>query len=51
VPGSRLVAFPDMAHDLPGPRRAEIVEEIARNAERARATTRSSGDALRADSA
>ena len=37
VPGSRLVAFPDMAHDLPGPRRAEIVEEIARNAERARA--------------
>ena len=27
--------FPDMAHDLPGPRRAEIVEEIARNAARA----------------
>jgi pimeloyl-ACP methyl ester carboxylesterase len=36
VPGSRLVAFPDMAHDLPGPRRAEIVEEITRNAERGR---------------
>ena len=28
VPGSRLIVFPDMAHDLPGPRRAEIVEEI-----------------------
>ena len=37
VPGSRLVAFPDMAHDLPGPRRAEIVEEISRNAARATA--------------
>ena len=37
VPGSRLLMFPDMAHDLPGPRRAEIVEEIARNAERGRA--------------
>ena len=35
VPGSRLIVFPDMAHDLPGPRRAEIVEEIARNAARA----------------
>ena len=35
VPGSRLIAFPDMAHDLPSPRRAEIVEEITRNAERA----------------
>ncbi len=35
VPGSRLLMFPDMAHDLPGPRRAEIVEAIARNARRA----------------
>jgi pimeloyl-ACP methyl ester carboxylesterase len=35
VPGSRLILFPDMAHDLPKPRRAEIVEEIVRNAERA----------------
>jgi pimeloyl-ACP methyl ester carboxylesterase len=35
VPGSRLIMFPDMAHDLPRPRRAEIVEEIVRNAERA----------------
>ena len=37
VPGSKLVMFPDMAHDLPRPRRAEIVEEITRNAERVRA--------------
>jgi pimeloyl-ACP methyl ester carboxylesterase len=35
VPGARLVMFPDMAHDLPAPRRAEIVDEIARNAARA----------------
>ncbi len=35
VPGSRLLMFPDMGHDLPGPRRAEIVEAIARNARRA----------------
>jgi pimeloyl-ACP methyl ester carboxylesterase len=35
VPGSRLLVFPDMGHDLPGPRRAEIVEAIARNARRA----------------
>ena len=37
VPGARLVMFPDMAHDLPRPRRAEIVDEIARNAARLRA--------------
>lgn len=35
VPGSRLLMFPDMGHDLPGPRRAEIVEAIAVNARRA----------------
>jgi pimeloyl-ACP methyl ester carboxylesterase len=35
VPGARLLMFPDMAHDLPGPRRAEIVEAITRNAARA----------------
>ena len=35
VPGARLLMFPDMGHDLPGPRRAEIVEAIARNAARA----------------
>ena len=34
VPGARLLMFPDMAHDLPKPRRAEIVEEIVRNAAR-----------------
>ncbi|MEO6791593.1 MAG: alpha/beta fold hydrolase [Ornithinibacter sp.] len=34
VPGSRLLMFPDMAHDLPKPRRAEIVEAITRNTER-----------------
>lgn len=32
---SRLIMFPDMAHDLPVPRLAEIVEEIDRNARRA----------------
>ena len=35
VPGSRLLMFPDMGHDLPGPRRAEIVEAIVQNARRA----------------
>ena len=39
VPGARLVMFPDMAHDLPGPRRAEIVDEIVRNAQRVRASS------------
>lgn len=33
---SRLIMFPDMAHDLPTPRLAEIAEEIDRNARRAR---------------
>ena len=35
VPGSRLLMFPDMGHDLPAPRRGEIVEAIAQNAARA----------------
>ncbi len=35
VPGSRLLMFPDMGHDLPGPRRAEIVEAVVQNARRA----------------
>lgn len=35
VPGSRLLMFPDMGHDLPAPRRGEIVEAIAANAARA----------------
>lgn len=32
---SRLLMFPDMAHDLPAPRLAEMAEEIDRNAQRA----------------
>ncbi len=35
VPGSRLVMYPDMGHDLPRPRWAEIIDEITRNARRA----------------
>ena len=34
VPNSRLVMYPDMGHDLPAPRLAEMVEEIRRNADR-----------------
>ncbi len=36
VPGSRLLMFPDMAHDLPRSRIPEIVEAIVANARRAR---------------
>ena len=36
VPGSRLLVFPDMGHDLPEPRHPEIVEAIRRHADRAR---------------
>ncbi len=35
VPGSRLIMFPDMGHDLPPTRWAEMAEEIRRNADRA----------------
>ena len=35
IPGARLLAYPDMGHDLPRPRWEEICEEIARNARRA----------------
>ncbi|MBD3783884.1 MAG: alpha/beta fold hydrolase [Micrococcales bacterium] len=35
VPGSRLLMFPDMGHDLPRSRREEIVDAIAQNAARA----------------
>jgi len=35
VPGSRLVMFNDMAHDLPSTRWAEMADEIAQNAARA----------------
>lgn len=34
VPGSRLVMFPDMGHDLPRSRWDELVGEIRRNADR-----------------
>ncbi|MBR7744389.1 alpha/beta fold hydrolase [Phycicoccus sp. BSK3Z-2] len=37
VPGSRMLVFPDMGHDLPASRRGEMVEAIAVNAARARA--------------
>ncbi len=36
VPGSRLLMFPDMGHDLPRPRWGEMIEEIRRNADRTR---------------
>jgi pimeloyl-ACP methyl ester carboxylesterase len=35
IPGSRLVMFPDMAHDLPRPRWDEVVDEIVANTRRA----------------
>lgn len=35
IPGSRLLMFPDMAHDLPRPRLGEIVDAIVTNAQRA----------------
>ncbi len=35
VPGSRLIMYPDMGHDLPRPRWSEIIAEIGRNAVRA----------------
>jgi pimeloyl-ACP methyl ester carboxylesterase len=35
VPGSRLLVFPDMAHDLPRPRWEELADAITANADRA----------------
>ena len=35
VPGSRLVMYPDMGHDLPRPRWGEMAAAIRRNADRA----------------
>ncbi len=35
IPGSRLVMYPDMGHDLPRSRWTEIIDEIRRNADRA----------------
>ncbi|HYN30803.1 MAG TPA: alpha/beta hydrolase [Dermatophilaceae bacterium] len=37
VPGSRLLMFPDMGHDLPRPRRREITDALVTNAARAHA--------------
>jgi pimeloyl-ACP methyl ester carboxylesterase len=34
IPGSRLLMFPDMGHDLPAPRLTEIADAIAVNAAR-----------------
>ncbi len=34
IPGSRLLMFPEMGHDLPRGRRAEIVDAITQNARR-----------------
>ncbi|MGZ0190905.1 MAG: alpha/beta fold hydrolase, partial [Acidimicrobiales bacterium] len=31
VPNSRLLMFPDMGHDLPAPRHAEVIAAIKRN--------------------
>jgi pimeloyl-ACP methyl ester carboxylesterase len=38
IPGSRLLMFPDMGHDLPRNRWDEIIDAITTNAQRARAT-------------
>jgi pimeloyl-ACP methyl ester carboxylesterase len=35
IPGSRLLMFPDMGHDVPEPRQQEIVDAIRHNADRA----------------
>ena len=35
IPGSRLVMYPDMGHDLPRTRWAEMADEILYNAQRA----------------
>ncbi len=41
VPGSRLLLFPDMGHDLPAHRMPELAEAIAANAARARSASAS----------
>ncbi|MET0458005.1 MAG: alpha/beta fold hydrolase [Ilumatobacteraceae bacterium] len=35
IPGAKLVMYPDMGHDLPRPRWADLIEEITDNARRA----------------
>ena len=53
IPGARLIAFPDMAHDVPVVRHAELVEQIFLNFDRARivpgAATNASVEATAAD--
>jgi pimeloyl-ACP methyl ester carboxylesterase len=44
VPGSRLLMFPEMGHDLPRPRWGELVEAIVQNAERGGFKRRASTD-------
>ena len=34
IPGSRLVMYPDMGHDLPRPRWDELIDEIVANTRR-----------------
>lgn len=41
IPGSRLLAFPDMGHDLPAPRWADMCAAIADNCARSSPATRS----------
>lgn len=43
IPGSRLLMFPDMAHDLPRPRVPEILDAVVANAERGAAAQGHSG--------
>lgn len=45
VPGSRLVMYPDMAHDVPHVRIPELTAEIIENCRRAPVTTRQPADA------
>jgi len=49
IPGSRVLMFPEMGHDLPRGRRAEIVEAITANARRATPSSSDVGDAAAAD--
>jgi pimeloyl-ACP methyl ester carboxylesterase len=46
VPGSRLLMFPDMGHDLPRSRWGEIVDAIVQNAERGGFKRRTAQNAL-----
>ncbi len=43
IPGSRLLMFPDMAHDLPRNRWGEVIDAITTNAARARVAAATAG--------